>query len=185
MVKPELASILAYLQAQTQPEQPLYAIVDAAQDSKAILQLLKHTAPKLNVANLFEGERGAELAPAAPHLIEFTHAGHPLLTRLVNQGWQNNWALYFKLRGNLPIKDKDGVGLFRFYDPRVFNLYIPSFDAQQLREFFGAISDFWIPDSNGNHDLIHYRTIGHTLNAQPVSFAEGLKPSPYLRHGQT
>ncbi|MFA5983580.1 MAG: DUF4123 domain-containing protein [Methylococcaceae bacterium] len=135
------AAVLAFLQAQIQPEQPLYAIVDAAQDSKAILQLLKHAVPKLNIANLFEGERGEELAPAAPYLVEFTREGHPLLVKLANQGWQRNWAVYFaypngfenalhKLRRDISVTDSDHMPmLFRFYDPNVFQRYLPLFDA--------------------------------------------------------
>ncbi|PPD18744.1 MAG: hypothetical protein CTY18_10720 [Methylomonas sp.] len=177
------AAITAYLHAQMTAEQPLFAIVDAAQASKAIFNLLNHASQRhTKKAALFEGERAQELASVAPYLVQLSLAEQALLSQLVEQGWQQNWAIYFsypnrfdnalnKLRLNLPVKSKDEIGLFRFYDPRVFRLYVPSFDAQQLREFFGAISQFWLPPETGepSHGLLGYRLVDQQLEIQQIN----------------
>ena len=199
MAKPDLNPILACLQAQIGPEQPLYTIVDAAQDSAKIMQLLKYPPRQTAMASLFEGERVEELANVAPYLIEFTQRDNPLLIQLVQQGWQHHWAIYFsypngfeaagdKLRRNLPIKAKDEIGLFRFYDPRVFNLFIPSFDAKQCREFFGAVSHYWVADVKPRPQaittvpaMLDYQFDGQQLAVHPVQTAISLNHT----HGNT
>lgn len=186
------APITTYLNAQMTVDQPLYAIVDAAQASQTILSLLNNPAQRYTQkAALFEGERAQELASVTPYLIQLSHAEQALLSQLIEHGWQQNWAIYFnypngfdnalnKLRRNLPVKAKDEIGLFRFYDPRVFRRYVPSFDSRQLREFFGAISQFWVPPetTEPSHGLLGYRLVDQQLEIQQINPVQNTNDHP-------
>ncbi len=151
--------VLDYLQTLITPNNPLYAIVDAAQNDY-IIQLLYQHAEKIEIQSLFEGSKGQEMASVAPYLVSFTTPDHPLLLTLIEKGWGNNWGVYLscsggfeavrkQLRQCIRVKGSDGdYRLFRFYDPRVFREYLPSFDAEQLSLFFGEISHYWLEDAN-------------------------------------
>jgi hypothetical protein len=52
-------------------------------------------------------------------------------------------ALRTHLRKFLKVLDPDGKRLyFRFYDPRVMEMFLPTCDASQLEEFFGPVKAY-------------------------------------------
>jgi hypothetical protein len=60
------------------------------------------------------------------------------------------------MRVRLPDGD---TALFRFYDPRVFNDFLPICDQEQLREFFGPVSRYLaenIAEKEDRFELIEY-----------------------------
>jgi len=73
----------------------------------------------------------------------------------------NDWGIFLRstaepikvyrhLRKFLIVSTEDGRELyFRFYDPRVLRVFLPTCDRDQLKEFFGPIEAFIAEDENG------------------------------------
>jgi hypothetical protein len=141
----------------------LYAILDAARDTRIYSRLAELEA---EVASLFRGEQAQELAAVAPYLVPlyrddaFTHW-------LFTYGWGNSWGVFVEspvgladlrrhFQGFIMVYDEDGKPLyFRYYDPRVFRVYLPTCSEAELKTVFGPVSSYYVegekPDS-----LMHY-----------------------------
>jgi hypothetical protein len=56
----------------------------------------------------------------------------------------------------LQAKTPDGtVGLFRFFDPRVWRVYLPTCDSAELKRWFNSIEEFRCEDVNP-HRVVRY-----------------------------
>lgn len=132
-----------------------WMIVDAARDRRIFGMLLDcfysdHTC-------LFGGTLPPELEVAAPYLIRLEHGGAKT-QRFVSQAWGNEWGVFLKcstgfdelrrhLRELLVVRHPNGNSvLFRYYDPRVLRVYLPTCTPEELRTVFGGIECFWIDD---------------------------------------
>jgi pSer/pThr/pTyr-binding forkhead associated (FHA) protein len=133
----------------TQPD-PLFAILDAARDPK-VLEILRSCEQLYQ--SLYEGNKGKELASFAPYLVEVASAA-TLLETLVREGWGKSWGIYLTSRANfketrrhfrhfLLVEAEDGrERYFRFYDPRVLRVFLPTCTPQQVNEIFGPIGSY-------------------------------------------
>jgi hypothetical protein len=91
---------------------------------------------------------------AAPYLMHLEY-GDRRSRHFLEQAWGNSWGIFLKcderlqtlrrhLRGFLKVRDSNGNKLlFRYYDPRVLRLYLPSCFSDELRIFFGPIERIW------------------------------------------
>ncbi len=134
-----------------QPE-PLFALLDAARDVR-VLELLR--ASKEKYQSLYEGEQGKLLDDYAPYLLSLPPQSDFLET-LVYEGWGKSWGLFLTcdkqfaqvrryLRRFLLVKDEKGRQLyFRFYDPRVMRVYLPTCNAAETARMFGPISRYLV-----------------------------------------
>jgi len=131
--------------------EPLFALLDAAR-SDQVLEILRPSGERYQ--SLYEGPQGDELADWAPYLVALP-AGSPLREVLVREGWGQSWGVYptcpfsfdevrKHFRKFLLVKSQeDGRTLyFRFYDPRVLRLFLPTCNASEAAEFFGPIRAF-------------------------------------------
>ena len=133
---------------------PLFAILDAARDAR-VLHLLGTFQGKAEYQTLYAGARGEELGAVAPYLVRFP-AETILLETLVREGWGKGWGLFLTcdepfsqlrkhLRHFLMVKAENGRRLyFRFYDPRVLRVFLPTCRANESMEFFGPISRYMV-----------------------------------------
>jgi hypothetical protein len=144
------------LQVLQRTSEPLFALVDAARDTRAVLAFL-HSCTEEH-QSLYEGPKGEQLAAAAPYLVRLPVRSSQLES-LIRQAWGNSWGIYltcarsFKdvrqhLRHFLFVKTAAGEEVyFRFYDPRVLRLFLPTCNPQQATEFFGPIRSFLLEDA--------------------------------------
>jgi len=98
---------------------------------------------------LFAGKLDLELERAAPHLLELG-AKDSLTEFLLLHGWEDAWGIFIEsdapfwelrrhLRTFLRVKSEGGLFLlFRYYDPRVINTYLPTCTAAELKLIFGS-----------------------------------------------
>jgi len=105
--------------------------------------------------SLYEGEQAVELAPFGPYLAEIKKGGK-LMPFLIKVGWGKSWGVFLScdlgfvdtrrhLRKFLLADIEGGQRvIFRFYDPRVMRIFIPTCDAGQRTEFFGKIQHFFV-----------------------------------------
>jgi hypothetical protein len=138
--------------------QPLYAILDAARDPQ-VLELLG--AADEEHQSLYEGAKGEVLRQYAPYLVRLPQESS-LLETLVWEGWGESWGVYlmchlgFKevrrhLRHFLLVKAPNGEELyFRFYDPRVLRVFLPTCPPLQAAEFFGPVTYYLAEDESGD-----------------------------------
>jgi pSer/pThr/pTyr-binding forkhead associated (FHA) protein len=138
------------LQLLRRVDEPLFALLDAARDPK-VLQLLRES--KEEYQSLYEGVQGEVLADFAPYLVQLP-APSAFLERLVREGWGKSWGVYLMcskplaevrkhFRHFLLVKDPEGKEFyFRFYDPRVLRVFLPTCTPQETSEFFGPIRCF-------------------------------------------
>lgn len=134
--------------------QPLFALLDAARDPR-VLELLR--ASKEEYQSLYEGEKGDELAEFAPYLVKLPPQS-PLLEALVEEGWGDSWGVFLTcakpfdevrkhFRHFLMVKLESGEEVyFRFYDPRVLRVFLPTCTREEIKEFFGPIGTFLLED---------------------------------------
>jgi Domain of unknown function (DUF4123) len=151
---PSSGAALAALRAETH----LWAVLDAARDDR-ILQLVKESADEAR--HLYEGPPGDAMADVAPYLVRF-RPDSGLLERLVHEGWGRAWGIYFAwdastkdvrrhLRRFLQVLDEEERErlYFRFYDPRVLEMFVPTCSVRQLATLFGDIERFHFEGRHG------------------------------------
>ena len=103
--------------------------------------------------SLYMGESEASLSAVAPYLFSY-QPGSEFGKWLLEKGWGKSWGIFVEaeltleelrkhFRKFLLVKTEDDKELyFRFYDPRVLRIFLPTCDEQQLREFFGPVKVF-------------------------------------------
>ena len=153
--------------------QPLFALLDAAQDRR-VLALLREQIHQFEC--LYEGKSAEDLANFAPYLTELA-PGSKLLPELVRYGWANNWGVYVTsarpfaevrkhFRRFLMVDTEDGKVLyFRFYDPRVLRAFLPRFTPEQTSDFFGPVEEYLAPGEDPQVAL-HFRFRENSLKCK-------------------
>jgi pSer/pThr/pTyr-binding forkhead associated (FHA) protein len=138
--------------------QPLYAVLDAARDIKILALLLQS---KEEYQSLYEGQQGAKLAQVAPYLVRLKKDSL-LLEKLVCEGWGQSWGVYLTcasefqqvrrhFRYFLEVKLPNGKQVyFRFYDPRVLRIFLPTCTPEDTTQFFGPVQNYLVEDENPN-----------------------------------
>lgn len=128
-----------------------WMIVDAARDRRIFGLLLEcfysqHTC-------LFSGDITPQMQLVAPYLVELDYE-HQKTRHFLRQAWGNNWGVFLKceermatlrrhLRTILVVRDQPGNRLlFRYYDPRVLRVYLPTCTKEELDAVFGPIERF-------------------------------------------
>jgi hypothetical protein len=135
----------------------VWMILDGARDER-IYRYLKTC--NLDYLCLYTGKLPIELQYVAPYLLELP-SNSKTARELIDMAWGNNWGIFLSiddfsklrphLRKFLKVKDESGKKLlFRFYDPRVMRVFLPTCSSEQLREFFGPIAIFHVEDDHGS-----------------------------------
>jgi hypothetical protein len=129
----------------------IWMIVDSARDPKIFSLVL---GSYLEYSCLYSGVLPAPLGIAAPYLMHLEY-GDRRCRHFLEQAWGNSWGIFLKcdislkilrrhLRGFLKVRDANGNKLlFRYYDPRVLRLYLPSCSSEELQTIFGPIERIW------------------------------------------
>ena len=137
--------------------------------------------------SLYEGIEGERLAAAAPYLVQLPN-GSPLLETLARDAWGHSWGVYLTcdqpfeavrkhLRHFLLVTDEEGEELyFRYYDPRVPRVYLPTCTRQEVREFFGPIREFLMEGEDPTTLLIFGGSACHQARRGPPGGRCGERP---------
>lgn len=131
-------------------ETPVFAILDGAANPK-LLDYLYRLRPPFEC--LYRGELQPDMAEVAPYLV-LLEPDSEFCNWILRQGWGKHWGILAfaesslaemrrHLRRFLTVHTEQGKPLlFRFYDPRVLRVYLPTCTAGELAEFFGPVSEF-------------------------------------------
>jgi hypothetical protein len=158
----------------------VYWLVDGARDP-AIVGLLRSGG--LEYTCLYTGDLHPQLQAAAPYLVHLA-IGSSTTNRLLRTGWGKAWGiltiaaphitlaqqrLHFKKY--LRVKSEDGRELaFRFYDPRVLNIYLPTCTDQEVKAFLGPVQRV-IAELPGGTSLNQFDLDGQRMRTRMVALA--------------
>jgi hypothetical protein len=168
----------------------LWMIVDAARDRTIFRMLLECG---LEYSCLYAGALPPALEIAAPYLVQLEYQDRST-RRFLERAGGNSWGIFLKcdlrldklrrhLRHFLIVRGPRGNRLvFRYYDPRVLRVYLPTCNAEELNAVFGPIHCFWTEDQTpGNMLEFHFdggRLVQRTLSLAPGAAQRGLPLGP-------
>lgn len=133
-------------------EHVVYALLDGARDRR--IHVAVRNAPLPSVC-LFSGALSPRIAAAAPYLVQLRKEA-PFVRFILQNGWGNAWGIFAMstatveemrrhFRRFLRVTDENGKRLFfRYYDPRVLRLYLPTCTEDELKTVFGPVQRFTI-----------------------------------------
>lgn len=136
---------------------PAYAILDGARDPRIFDMAVTGGAP---YECLYAGNLPYELAEVAPYLVRL-RSDDPLTGELLDACWGDSWGVFLHSRAPLEtlrrhfrrflrVQTEDGRKLvFRYYDPRVLRVYLPTCTETELDTFFGPVDRFLVEDDDG------------------------------------
>ena len=158
----------------------LFAVLDAARAGEIYPALLS---TDLHYRCLYRGELPSTLAKVAPYLVRLPFDS-AFLDFLANRGWGDSWGLFIistsqidplrqHLRRFLRVKDEGGrTLLFRYYDPRVMRIFLPTCDSKQLELLYAELESFVIEDQDGE-GATEFNLVDSELHCTP--FGEEMK----------
>lgn len=158
-----------------------WAILDAARDERIYPEL---RLSRLDHVSLYAGKLPDALQRAAPYLVELA-PNYSFTRPLLEMGWGNSWGVFLRvadarnlrhhLRGFLRVQDESGRRLvFRYYDPRVLRIYLPTCTTAELATVYGPISSYLIEGEHGE-SLLEFEFDGRLLHERrtPLVAAAG------------
>lgn len=150
------------------PGEEVYAVLDAARDPAVRAKLI---ASDVRSACLYEGTLPKELADVAPYLVKLRR-DHRFTEQLLESGWGRSWGIFVRapvdfeavrrhFRRFLRVADEAGKTLlFRYYDPRVLRVYLPTCTAAELDMLFGPLSAYFAEDTATDRLNVYSRRSG-------------------------
>lgn len=165
--------------------QQAYWLLDGARDP-AIFGLLR--AGGLEYSCVYTGNLHPRLQAAAPYLVHL--AANSLTTnRLLRSGWGKSWGilttaapdvtlarqrLHFKKF--LRVRTEAGRELaFRFYDPRVLNVYLPTCTDAEFKALLGPVARL-LAEAPGGAGLRQFDLDGQRMRTRELALA-GVDPA--------
>lgn len=149
-------------------DESAYVVLDGA-SVPGLLEKLA-AAPEEH-ACLYRGELPPDLARVAPYLVKLRRES-PLTDWILTEGWGNHCGIFAvttvglealrrHFRGFLRVKDPDGKILyFRYYDPRVLQVYLPTCSRSEIKIVFGPVLRYIAEDEKAG--------IAHVFAHDPV-----------------
>lgn len=153
----------------------LYAVIDGSQsfDLAFAARLMGH-----DLYTLFTGTIAEMAAPAGPCLVVLGERS-AFLRRWAKEAGSHSGVLFEStadiavvgahLRSVFVATDEAGQEyFFRFYDPRVLRVFLPTCREEELREFFGPV-ERWIGESEDGGGFTTFTLDGPQLRVTPIA----------------
>ncbi|MBK1694019.1 hypothetical protein CKO09_04620 [Chromatium weissei] len=146
------AQQLVFQRSLVDPQQALCAVLDGASIPNLLTLLAVHKLPHVC---LLPGDVDEELAQVAPYLVQF-QANSEFLTHFLAEGLHKHWGilaasnahlrtLRIHFRNLLSVWNFEGKPLFfRYYDPRVLRIYLPTCNTEELDVLFNSVTAYYI-----------------------------------------
>lgn len=136
-----------------------YMLVDAARNPEIHGMLVRHQ-DAVPIRCLYQGELAEQLADVSPYIVALER-GAVLVDWLLREGWGDGWGVIVHspldlddarrhFRRFTVVNTEDGrTLLFRFYDPRVLRVFLPTCDRGQLDQLFRGVVRYMTEDEGG------------------------------------
>ncbi len=154
-----------------------FILLDAARMEDNIDKALEFNKKGLS---LFAGTKDKMLEVVSPYLFSYNNKSEMALW-MDEKGWGNSWGvfilcykefddLYKHFKKFILVKTEDGEEMyFRFYDPRVLRIFLPTCDSEQLKEFFGPVKAFLMEDENPEFAVVFMLSDSNELITNKIS----------------
>ena len=137
----------------------VFAVLDGARDAQ-IVEMLRSC--NQHFVSLFAGDMSEQLFTAAPQVVKLSQQSE-FTEKLFMKAWGNSWGVFVsankptgiedirkQLRKFLLVQGPDGQKrFFRYYDPRVLRVYLPTCNEQELQVLFNPIHRYVMEDETG------------------------------------
>ena len=155
-----------------------FAVIDGA-SVQGLLDKLYGLQPEF--ACLYRGELAPDMAEVAPYLVRLEPATE-FADWVVSEGWGKHWGVFAlahaslremrrHFRSFLTVYDPEGKPLlFRYYDPRVLRVYLPTCDARELQTVFGPVAAYLLEGEDPG-EMLRFELSAGALQrgAQPLT----------------
>jgi len=172
-------SLVKYLFSQ--PETNVFGVLDGASIEQLPQLLWKHKPENIC---LYRGELEPDMAAVAPYLVKLEY-DHPFTKLVCEKGWGNDWGIFVltsaevnirdlraHFRKFLMVYDPNGKFIyFRYYDPRVLRIYLPTCNFEDIKIVFGPIGSYITEDEDSSM-LLRFTTDGEKINAEKVNLEQ-------------
>lgn len=131
---------------------------------------------------LYRGELAPDLAEVAPYLV-LLGPNSAFTDWVIAQGWGNHWGVFALAREDLrtvrrhfrtllTVRGENGQPVqFRYYDPRVLRVYLPTCTPEELAEFFGPVQCY-VQEAEQPGRLLRYQLKEQRLVKQEISLKD-------------
>ncbi len=158
--------------------QEVFAVLDGARSRRIAPWIRLRT---LEYECLFRGDLSPRLSDAAPYVVHLKR-DDGFTSELLERAWSRAWGIFTRvpdgvslerhrrhLRTLLRVKDESGRKLvFRFYDPRVLRVYLPTCTGDEAQTFFGPLPEI-LAESEDGGSLLSYRPARDGVTMQRVA----------------
>lgn len=164
----------------------VYMILDGGRDRRIYSDLMNS---HLIYSCLYSGDIPFELEVAAPHLVQLEFEDKFTRT-LIEKSFGKSWGVFLKsdtrmerlrrhLRTFLRVKSWRGQSLvFRYYDPRILRIYLPTCTSDELQRVFGPIQQFWTENEDAD-GLLQFQFSRGKLTQETIDVTR----RPLMREG--
>lgn len=175
MPDPPVNSLMRHLWA-SHGKRAVYAILDTARHEAIYTALVK---ANVSYCCLYQGPLSPELAATAPYLVQL-HRQDPFTRWVLEEGRGDSWGICLissaglndlrrHFRRFLMVKDSEGAMLyFRYYDPRVLRVYLPTCHTQEVQFVFGPVTQYWVEAEENDTVLVFSHTYGKLIQDKVV-----------------
>jgi len=133
---------------------------------------------------LYRGELEPDLAETAPYLVKLENQS-PFTDWVFEEGWGNHWGIFVTTPAAIELKmlrkhfrmflmvyDPDHKPIyFRYYDPRVLRLYLPTCNREETEIIFGPIDSYMLEDEDPSM-LLQFSYDGETMNQEKIALSQ-------------
>jgi hypothetical protein len=161
-------------------QKQIFALLDCARDERIHPELIDSG---LVYNCLYPGILSEGLAVVAPYLVKLDPKAE-FTQWVITEGWGNSWGVYlaaevrhmfdliYHFRQLMRVRDERGkIFYFRFYDPRILRVYLPTCTKQELHTVFGDVNNFYVEDETGER-VLDYRFDGKSLNQRKMALED-------------
>jgi len=153
----------------------VWAVLDGARDDRIFGAV---DGSRQQKCCLYAGTLPWQLQMAAPYLVELDREDK-LTDIILRNGWGNAWGIFLHagttmndlrkhLRSLIRVRDESGRKLiFRYYDPRVLQRYLPTCWTEELRIVFGPIHRF-LMESHDSDGVLEFSFDGVQLKVREL-----------------
>lgn len=139
----------------------IFTILDGASVPDLPLKLYETRPPRYC---LFTGELEPDMAEVAPYLVRL-YPRTPFTNWLLDNCWGKHWGIFAHSRKTLKemrkhfralvnvYDEKGNPMMFRYYDPRVIEKFLPTCNSNELDMFFGGVKTFFAESKNAKKML--------------------------------
>lgn len=152
------------------PHASVFAVLDGASVPGLLNALYEH---KPESICLYRGELQPDIAHVAPYLVRLEENSR-FTTWVIEQGWGKHWGIFAvthadltalrqHFRRFLTVHDSKGNPLlFRYYDPRVLRVFLPTCNQEELKAMFGPVERY-LMEGESPEELLQFRLTGRKL----------------------